>query len=211
MRKVWAAKLSAMFVSRAVIRVSFTPLGGRSVYCVTFGPIFAPSISTSILNSCKVSFIISAFCSTFPASAGDCFFSRRLRAGGFQLGSLIVTSATFSSAALSGIVLFFNDERFGFVLVSSTDESTIGTPAFSLNSAFLPLFTFSSLTDCNVSSLDGRKKPQTAAQVSLRVIPKTYKSVINIRTTYMKAATVGLTRSRTPLLIISPTKPPVED
>ncbi len=96
-----AARLSAMFVSSAEIRLSFTPLGGFSVYCVTFGPMLAPSISTSILNSLSVSLIICALCFTSPASAGLCFFSSRSRFGNSQSGSLALVSAVLLSAALS--------------------------------------------------------------------------------------------------------------
>ena len=56
------ARLSASSLSRARIFDKFTPCGGRIVYCVTLGPTFAPSISTSIPNSAKVDLIINAFC-----------------------------------------------------------------------------------------------------------------------------------------------------
>ena len=56
------ARFNANSLSRAKIFDKFTPCGGRMVYCVTRGPTFAPSISTSIPNSPKVVLIICAFC-----------------------------------------------------------------------------------------------------------------------------------------------------
>ncbi|MNI61126.1 hypothetical protein D3C73_1163770 [compost metagenome] len=119
------------------MRVSLTPLGGRNVYCVTFGPMLAPSISTSILNSLRVSRIVCAFCCTSPASAGDCFFSRSSMLGAFQFGSLIDTSADCSSAPLSRATLPRRLERWAdfFSSLRTSVASSIGTPALSLISA----------------------------------------------------------------------------
>ena len=50
-----APKSRAILLSSAVILLSLTPDGGFRVYCVTRGPIFAPSISTSILKLASVS------------------------------------------------------------------------------------------------------------------------------------------------------------
>src|SRR5690606_22556454 len=128
-----AARFSIKLLSNAEIRLNLTPLGGLSVYWVTLGPIFAPSISTSILNSDNVSRIVWAFCWISPASAGDCFFSSKSRLGGCQFGSETVTSAERSSAALScGVDPLKLDRREDFF---SAAWSTVGTPALSFRSA----------------------------------------------------------------------------
>ncbi len=63
------AKFSANSLSRAKIFDKFTPAGGRIVYCVTLGPTFADSISTSIPKSPNVDLMMFAFSWIFPALA----------------------------------------------------------------------------------------------------------------------------------------------
>ena len=135
-RRLWAARLSARFVSSAEMRDNFTPLGGLSVYWVTLGPMLAPSIFTSMLNSCSVSRIIWALCSISPASAGLCFFSSKSTLGACQLGSFAITSADLSSADLSCSTLPFSDERrVCLTSLAFSAALSVGTPAFSLKSA----------------------------------------------------------------------------
>ena len=128
-----------MLLSRLAMRVSFTPLGGRRVYWVTLGPILAPSISTLILNSRRVSWMICAFACTSPVSAGRCFFSRISRLGGCQLGSLTATRAWRCSAWVScaaapaplrlAVRFFFGSLSGRCGLVS------VGTPMFMVKSS----------------------------------------------------------------------------
>ena len=59
-RTLGAASLNAMLSCNPVILESFIPGGGISSNIVTTGPFVMPLISTSILNSCKVSFKIRA-------------------------------------------------------------------------------------------------------------------------------------------------------
>ena len=68
-RIVVAARSSAILFSSAVILVNLIPVGGLSIYRVTLGPIFAPSISTLILKWLNVSRIVRPLPSTSPALA----------------------------------------------------------------------------------------------------------------------------------------------
>ena len=157
MRMVVAARSSARLFSRAVILVSFTPVGGRSVYCVTRGPMFAPSISTSMAKLAKVSFIIRAFPSTFPASALSCFWSSKSMLGSFQSGSLAVVSASWLSVVLSFCAVFLKLE---WCTCSFANEPslcfTTGTPSFSWKPLSAAL-AFSAASSPSGSSPSGRR------------------------------------------------------
>ena len=122
-----AAKSSARLFSRAVILVSFTPVGGFSVYWVTLGPTLAPSMSTAMLKLLKVSLMVWAVPWTSPASAFSCFWFNKSIGGNCQFGSVVVVKASWSSLADSFWAVFFR--------LLSREESllSVGTPSLSLN------------------------------------------------------------------------------
>ena len=140
-----AAKFSAILSLRFSILLSFTPLCGTKVYCVTRGPIFAASISTSILNSLSVSLIVRAFCSTSPASAGFCECSSKSKPGACHFESSKIGawfSAFFESSAELSLAFEIRIKPFfSFCSAFSRDFlSKTATPAFSLISGFSVLF-----------------------------------------------------------------------
>ena len=106
-RTLATERLRASSLSRAKILERLTPAGGFRVYCVTRGPIFAPSISTSIPKSARVDLIMKAFCWTLPGSAGEETFSSKSIGGIFQFGSPTESVARSVAFSAFGAVVAF--------------------------------------------------------------------------------------------------------
>ena len=122
-RTLSVARFKANSLSRAAIFERITPAGGRIVYCVTEGPMLAPSTSTSIPKSTKVDLIITAFCWILPPSGGICFLERNSTLGIFQSGSEAAVKARSGSGSAGFSILAFFTSSFG-VFSSAADIST---------------------------------------------------------------------------------------
>ena len=185
------AKFNANSLSRAKIFDKFTPWGGFIVYCVTLGPTFAPSISTSIPNSPSVVLIICAFCWISPGLAGDCFFSSKLISGIFQFGSLTATRARSGSGATTSLppLAGLPAKRVFSGIGSFAGVSSTATPEFTLISKSPPLTfsPFSALRARRSLCLSSRSPVRKIAAIPLNTVNgfvcKMKIAVTNISTT----------------------------